>query len=559
MKTPTDTTLWTCGADLVVAQLEAQGVRHVFGIPGAKIDKVFDSLLDSSIQTIPVRHEANAAFMAAAVGRLTGNAGVALVTSGPGCSNLITGMATATSEGDPVVAIGGQVKRSDSAKQVHQSMDTVSMFRPITKYAVEVTDPAALSECLSNAFRHAEHGRGGGAFISLPQDIVDQPVTGKALSSKGRPVLGAAPDSMIDAVSEAIAGAKNPVILLGLMASQTENSEAIHELLTRSHIPVTSTYQAAGAVRQDHFSRFAGRVGLFNNQAGDRLLQQADLIVTIGYSPVEYEPAMWNSGNATLIHIDVIPAETDNRYLPDAELVGDIAATVRKLAARITAPLQLTPEAATILEDRQQQRKLLAMQGASLNQFALHPLRIVRAMQDIINSDVSLTVDMGSFHIWIARYLYSFRARQIMISNGQQTMGVALPWAIGAWLVDPQRKVVSVSGDGGFLQSSMELETAVRLKANILHIVWVDNAYNMVAMQEEKKYHRVSGVNFGPVDFKAYAEAFGAAGFAVTSAAELEPTLRKAMDVQGPAVVAVPVDYADNPLLMGQLHLSQLL
>ncbi|MEN4604756.1 acetolactate synthase AlsS [Pantoea agglomerans] len=559
MKTPTDTTLWTCGADLVVAQLEAQGVRHVFGIPGAKIDKVFDSLLDSSIQTIPVRHEANAAFMAAAVGRLTGNAGVALVTSGPGCSNLITGMATATSEGDPVVAIGGQVKRSDSAKQVHQSMDTVSMFRPITKYAVEVTDPAALSECLSNAFRHAEHGRGGGAFISLPQDIVDQPVTGKALSSKGRPVLGAAPDSMIDAVSEAIAGAKNPVILLGLMASQTENSEAIHELLTRSHIPVTSTYQAAGAVRQDHFSRFAGRVGLFNNQAGDRLLQQADLIVTIGYSPVEYEPAMWNSGNATLIHIDVIPAETDNRYLPDAELVGDIAATVRKLAARITAPLQLTLEAATILEDRQQQRKLLAMQGASLNQFALHPLRIVRAMQDIINSDVSLTVDMGSFHIWIARYLYSFRARQIMISNGQQTMGVALPWAIGAWLVEPQRKVVSVSGDGGFLQSSMELETAVRLKANILHIVWVDNAYNMVAMQEEKKYHRVSGVNFGPVDFKAYAEAFGAAGFAVTSAAELEPTLRKAMDVQGPAVVAVPVDYTDNPLLMGQLHLSQLL
>ena len=559
MKTPTDTTLWTCGADLVVAQLEAQGVRHVFGIPGAKIDKVFDSLLDSSIQTIPVRHEANAAFMAAAVGRLTGNAGVALVTSGPGCSNLITGMATATSEGDPVVAIGGQVKRSDSAKQVHQSMDTVSMFRPITKYAVEVTDPAALSECLSNAFRHAEHGRGGGAFISLPQDIVDQPVIGKALSSKGRPVLGAAPDSMIDAVSEAIAGAKNPVILLGLMASQTENSEAIHELLTRSHIPVTSTYQAAGAVRQDHFSRFAGRVGLFNNQAGDRLLQQADLIVTIGYSPVEYEPAMWNSGNATLIHIDVIPAETDNRYLPDAELVGDIAATVRKLAARITAPLQLTPEAATILEDRQQQRKLLAMQGASLNQFALHPLRIVRAMQDIINSDVSLTVDMGSFHIWIARYLYSFRARQIMISNGQQTMGVALPWAIGAWLVEPHRKVVSVSGDGGFLQSSMELETAVRLKANILHIVWVDNAYNMVAMQEEKKYHRVSGVNFGPVDFKAYAEAFGAAGFAVTSAAELEPTLRKAMDVQGPAVVAVPVDYTDNPLLMGQLHLSQLL
>ncbi|RTY58240.1 acetolactate synthase AlsS [Pantoea sp. YU22] len=559
MNTRKNNAQWNSGADLVVAQLEAQGVNHVFGIPGAKIDKVFDSLLDSPIQLIPVRHEANAAFMAAAVGRLTGNAGVALVTSGPGCSNLVTGMATATSEGDPVVAIGGAVKRSDSAKQVHQSMDTVSMFRPVTKFAVEVTESSALAECISNAFRHAENGRGGGSFISLPQDIVDQPVTGTPLQNKGRVTLGAAPDALIESVSREIARAKNPVILLGLMASQPENSAAIHELLTKSRIPVTSTYQAAGAVRQEHFSRFAGRIGLFNNQAGDRLLQQADLIITIGYSPVEYEPAMWNSGKARLVHIDVLPADTDNRYQPDAELVGDIAQTVRKIAARITSPLQLSDAAASILEDRQQQRQLLAMQGASLNQFALHPLRIVRAMQDIINNDVSLTVDMGSFHIWIARYLYSFRARQIMISNGQQTMGVALPWAIGAWLVDSSRKVVSVSGDGGFLQSSMELETAVRLKANILHIIWVDNAYNMVAIQEEKKYQRLSGVKFGPVDFKTYAEAFGAAGFAVNSAAELEPTLRQAMEVNGPAVVAVPVDYSDNPLLMGQLHLSQLL
>ncbi|ADU72149.1 acetolactate synthase AlsS [Pantoea sp. At-9b] len=552
-------TIWKSGADLVVAQLEAQGVSHVFGIPGAKIDRVFDSLVDSRIELIPVRHEANAAFMAAAVGRLTGNAGVALVTSGPGCSNLVTGMATATSEGDPVVALGGAVKRSDSAKQVHQSMDTVSMFRPVTKFSVEVTDSSALAECVSNAFRHAENGRGGGAFISLPQDIVNQPVSADLLVHKGRVTLGAAPDSLVDVVSREIVRAKNPVILLGLMASQPENSAAIHDLLNKSRIPVTSTYQAAGAVRQEHFSRFAGRIGLFNNQAGDRLLQQADLIITIGYSPVEYEPAMWNTGNAILVHIDVLPAETDNRYIPDAELIGDIAQTVRKVAARIEAPLQLSDASAAILEDRQQQRQLLAMQGASLNQFALHPLRIVRAMQDIINSDVSLTVDMGSFHIWIARYLYSFRARQIMISNGQQTMGVALPWAIGAWLVDTSRKVVSVSGDGGFLQSSMELETAVRLKANIVHIIWVDNAYNMVAMQEDKKYQRVSGVNFGPVDFRTYAEAFGAAGFSVNSAAELEPTLRRAMDVQGPAVVAIPVDYSDNPLLMGQLHLSQLL
>ncbi|EGT4351909.1 acetolactate synthase AlsS [Cronobacter sakazakii] len=550
---------WAHGADMVVGQLEAQGVKQVFGIPGAKIDKVFDSLLDSSIQIIPVRHEANAAFMAAAVGRITGKAGVALVTSGPGCSNLITGMATANSEGDPVVALGGAVKRADKARQVHQSMDTVAMFSPVTKYSVEVSSSDAIAEVVSNAFRVAEHGRPGSAFVSLPQDIVDQPAQGNILPAGNAPKLGPAPDACIDHVAGLIRNAKNPVILLGLMASQPENSRALHRLLEKSHIPVTSTYQAAGAVNQEHFTRFAGRVGLFNNQAGDRLLHLADLIICIGYSPVEYEPAMWNCGNATLVHIDVLPAYEESHYAPEIELVGDIAGTLEKLAGRIEQPLVLSDRASEILIDRQNQRELLARRGAQLNQFALHPLRIVRAMQDIINNDVTLTVDMGSFHIWIARYLYSFRARQVMISNGQQTMGVALPWAIGAWLVDPSRKLISVSGDGGFLQSSMELETAVRLKANVLHIIWVDNAYNMVAIQEEKKYQRLSGVSFGPVDFKVYAEAFGAAGFAVESAEALESTLRAAMDVDGPAVVAIPVDYSDNPLLMGQLHLSQIL
>ncbi|QLR43784.1 acetolactate synthase AlsS [Enterobacter sp. RHBSTW-00994] len=550
---------WAHGADLVVSQLEAQGVRQVFGIPGAKIDKVFDSLLDSSIRIIPVRHEANAAFMAAAVGRITGKAGVALVTSGPGCSNLITGMATANSEGDPVVALGGAVKRADKAKLVHQSMDTVSMFSPVTKYAVEVTSSEALAEVVSNAFRSAEQGRPGSAFVSLPQDVIDMPVSANTLPAAGTPQMGAAPDEAINKVAGMIARAKNPIILLGLMASQPENCAALSPLLEKSHIPVTSTYQAAGAVHQEHFSRFAGRVGLFNNQAGDRLLHLADLVICIGYSPVEYEPAMWNKGNATLVHIDVLPAYEERYYAPDLELIGDIASTLKKLTRRIENKLTLSPQANEILIDRQHQRDLLNRHGAQLNQFALHPLRIVRAMQDIVNNDVTLTVDMGSFHIWIARYLYSFRARQVMISNGQQTMGVALPWAIGAWLVNPERKVVSVSGDGGFLQSSMELETAVRLHANILHIIWVDNGYNMVAIQEEKKYQRLSGVTFGPMDFKRYAEAFGAKGFSVERTDMLEPTLRAAMDVDGPAVVAIPVDYRDNPLLMSQLHLSQLL
>ncbi len=557
MKNPEQNKEWKCGADLVVAQLEAQGVKHVFGIPGAKIDRVFDSLVDSSIITVPVRHEANAAFMATAVGRLTGKAGVALVTSGPGCSNLVTGVATANSEGDPMVALGGAVKRAHHLKQVHQTMDTVSIFKPVTKYSAEVTSPSAISEVLANGFRAAEFGRPGAAFISLPMDIVNEPAYGHALTVRP-PTLGSAPLSSIREVADALEKAKNPVLLLGLMASQPRNAEAIRRLLAKSKLPVTSTYQAAGVIDQEHFTRFAGRVGLFSNQAGDRLLQQADLVVTIGYSPVEYEPEKWSNGTAELVHIDVMPAEADSDYQPDVELIGDIADTVDLLTDLVPRAFELSTTSASILADRSEQRRLLAQKGQNLSQFAIHPLRLVRAMQDIVNSDVTLCVDMGSFHIWIARYLYSFRARQVLISNGQQTMGVALPWAIGAALVDPSRKVVSVSGDGGFMQSSMELETAVRLGINMLHIIWVDEAYNMVAIQEEKKYNRTSGIQFGPIDFKAYAEAFGAKGFAVTSSETLESTLRAAMDVQGPAVIAIPVDYSDNGLLMSQLNMSQI-
>ncbi|CQH52392.1 acetolactate synthase AlsS [Yersinia enterocolitica] len=550
---------WKSGADLVVNHLEQQGVKQVFGIPGAKIDRVFDSLEDSSINTIVVRHEANAAFMAAAVGRLTGKAGVALVTSGPGCANLVTGLATATSEGDPVVALGGAVKRSDSLKITHQSMDTVSIFRPVTKFSAEVTASVALGEVLGNAFRSAEFGRQGAAFVSLPQDILNKPITGQALVHQVCPQSGSAPLNEIIAVAKLLNQAINPILLLGLMASQPANAQAIRRLLHHSKIPVTSTYQAAGVVDQAHFDHFAGRVGLFNNQAGDKLLQQADLIITIGYSPVEYDPALWNNGQATLIHLDILPAEIDAAYQPQKELLGDIAATLEVLNQQIHSPVILTSQTQAILEDRCRQRRDLANRADKMSGFAIHPLRLVREMQDIVNNDVTLCVDMGSFHIWIARYLYSFRARQILMSNGQQTMGVALPWAIAAALVNPQQKVVSVSGDGGFMQSSMELETAVRLKSNLLHIIWVDNGYNMVEIQEQKKYHRSSGVSFGPIDFKMYAESFGAKGFAVESADELTVKLHQAMDTQGPAVIAIPVDYSDNYRLMEELNISQLL
>ncbi|OOE69676.1 acetolactate synthase large subunit [Salinivibrio sp. ML198] len=546
----TTKTQWDNGAQLIANHLEQQGVEYIFGIPGAKIDRLFDAVEDTNIKMIPIRHEANGAFMAGVVGRLTGKAGVTMVTSGPGCANLVTGLATATSEGDPLVALGGAVKRADQQKQTHQSLDTVSVFRSVTKYSAEVQASTAASEILANAFRSAESGRPGAAFVSLPMDILNEPVESDILAPTFPAQPGMADTRAISEAANKIKAAKNPVFLLGLQASRPENAAAIRTLLNRTQLPVLGTYQAAGTVDISYYQRFAGRVGLFNNQPGDLLLANADLIITIGFSPIEYDPELWNTQHTDIVHIDVEPAEIEHYYRPSVELVGQIEPTLKALTEQLDHHWLMPSTTVDVLEEVAHQRQAIRAYSHSHQEFALHPLHLIKVMQDVITPDTTLCLDMGSFHIWIARYLNCFRSRQLLVSNGQQTMGVALPWGIGASLLNPDRKVVSVSGDGGFMQSSMELETAVRLKCNLLHIIWVDNAYNMVEMQEVKKYQRFSGVKFGPIDFKAYAEAFGAKGFAVTRQEDLASQLKQAMDTEGPAVIAIPVDYSDNYKLM---------
>jgi acetolactate synthase-1/2/3 large subunit len=545
------------GADLLVKSLEAQGVEYIFGIPGAKVDKVFDTLLDSPIKTVVCRHEQNAAFIAGGIGRITGKAGVALVTSGPGCSNLVTGLATANSEGDPVVAIGGAVAVANSLKQVHQSMDTVRMFRPITKFSAEIDAPQAVSEVVANAFRIAESGRPGAAFISAPQDIMMGGADGEVLTPVAPNVLGPADTDAISAAAALINRAERPILLLGLLASQPRAARAIRALLAKTNVPVVCTYQGAGVVPRAHFDYFGGRVGLFHTQPADRLLDASDVVVTIGFNPVEYEPGLWNKGRKRhLIHIDIVAADVDNHYRPELELTGDIAATLGALTAQverhtISADVELLSE---IARERQQ----FAKHAAALNGVPIHPRRLVHELQRVLSDDMTLCLDMGSFHIWLARYLYSFRARQVLISNGQQTLGVGLPWAIAACLVRPSEKVISISGDGGFLFSAVELETAVRLKCNLVHLVWIDGAYDMVRFQEMAKYGRPSGIDFGPVDVVRFAEAFGAHGLRIDTPDEIAPTLKRALAMRGPVVVGIPVDYRDNHQLMEMVHPSVL-
>jgi acetolactate synthase-1/2/3 large subunit len=557
MSTPVKKPAVQSGAELLVKSLEAQGVEYVFGIPGAKVDKVFDTLLDSKIKTVVCRHEQNAAFIAAGIGRMTGKAGVALVTSGPGASNLVTGFATATSEGDPVVGIGGSVPVADRLKQLHQSMDTVDLFRPVTKFSAEIDSPSAISEVVANAFRAAESGRPGAAFISAPKDVMVGEATGDVLTPAAPVTLGAADTAAIGAAARLINKATNPVLFLGLLASEKQTAEAVHGFIAKTNMPIVSTYQSVGVVPREHFARFGGRVGLFRTQPGDRILDAADLVITVGYDPIEFEPALWNRGKKrNLIHIDVVPEDVDNDYRPEIELTGNIAATLRALTERITGSTSTT--SAELLQEVARERVAFAKLAVGLNGTPVHPARLVHELQTLLSDDMTLCLDMGSFHIWMARHLYSFRARQILMTNGQQTLGVGLPWAIAASLVRPSEKVISISGDGGFLFSAMELETAVRLKCNLVHLVWIDGFYNMVAIQEMAKYGRLSGVKLGPVDVVGFAEAFGAKGLKIERPEEISSTLKKALDMQGPVIIGIPVDYRDNHRLMETVHLEAL-
>lgn len=542
-----------CAADVIVRNLEAHGVDHVVGIPGAKIDRLFEALEDSPIRTIVARHEQNAVFMAGGIGRLTGKAGVTIATSGPGVSNLTTGLATATSEGDPVLAFGGAVGRADLLKLTHQSMDTVSMLRPVTKYSAEIGAPAATSEVVGHALRAAESPRAGGAFVSIPMDVLNAPADCAVMSTYQAPKLGAAPDDVIKEAAAALKKAKKPIILLGMLASEPENAEAIRAFMKKTNLPVVGSFQAAGAVSKDLLSRFGGRIGLFRNQYGDYLLDQADLIISIGYNPIEYDPCLWNKKTERpIINIDAVPAQLDNAFTPAIELVGSISLSVKKLTDEVGL-LEAASAMDSILESYRASKKAAFAKAKSTQQGMLHPLEVIKVMEGFVEQDITICLDMGSFHIWHARFLDVFRARQMLITNGQQTMGVALPWAMSASILNPAQKVISVSGDGSFMMSSMELETAVRLKSNIIHIIWVDQHYNMVRIQEEKKYGRDAAVAFGPIDFAAFARSFGAKGINVNSVDSFKAALREGMETQGPVVISVPVDYAENPDLMAPL------
>lgn len=548
------------GAELVVDCLVKQGVKYVFGIPGAKIDSVFDVLKDRGPELIVCRHEQNAAFMAAMVGRLTCKAGVCLVTSGPGASNLATGIVTANVENDPVVALAGAVPRADRLKRTHQSMDNAALFQPITKYSAEVVDPKNVPEVITNAFRAAESTQAGASVVSFPQDVLVDKTTVNALGPLETPKLGTASEEAINRAVEALSKAKMPVILAGMRANRFSVVDAVRSLLHKISFPVVETFQAAGLIPRDMEEHFFGRVGLFRNQPGDLVLDKADVILTIGYDSVEYDPKFWNkNGNRTIIHLDEVRADIDHYYQPSLELVGDIPSTVEQIKAKL-AGLSNDADSLKFLDTMRKRLDARDEPPKTTTGNRVHPLQLIHTLRHLISDDTTVACDVGSHYIWMARHFRTYEPKTLLFSNGMQTLGVALPWGMAASLVNHRAKTISMSGDGGFLFSAMELETAVRLKLPIVHIVWRDGTYDMVAFQQQMKYQRTSGVDFGTIDVVKYAESFGAKGLHVNSPNELESVLQEGLDYQdGPVVIDVPVDYSDNVALGQSLLPNQLM
>ncbi|TAL07705.1 MAG: acetolactate synthase large subunit [Chloroflexota bacterium] len=545
-------------AHLLVECLAAEGCKYVFSVPGEETMDVLDALAGTDrIRHVTTRHEQGAAFMADVHGRLTGRAAVAMATLGPGATNLVTGIADAYLDRAPMVAITGQASSDKLHKEAHQVVDIVRMFQPVTKWNTRVERVDAIPEIVRKAFRVATLEKPGPTHIELPENLAAMaPESGDRTQPipPGRTYFPEPTDDAIAHAANLLAGSHRPIILAGNGVLRRHGSEALRALAKGLHVPVAATFMGKGAIDdRSHLSLMA--VGL---QARDHVMagfDRADLVICVGYDLVEYAPSHWNpDGSKPIIHIDTQPAEIDTAYRPQVELVGAIDLTLERLLDAVL-PRGVGGRSASerhaakeIVVNADLRTALLADlvacesdQGFPIKpQRAIHELRRALGPHDIVVSDV------GAHKVWVSRLYQAYEPNTVIISNGFAAMGISVPGAIAAKLVHPDRKVVALCGDGGFLMNSQELETAKRIGTNIVVVVWRDDGYGLIDWKQRNEFGRPFGVEFGNPDFVAYAQSFGIAGFRPTSADDLYPTLKRALEVDGPALVEVPIDYREN-------------
>ena len=541
------------GAELLVRCLENEGVENIFGIPGEENIDMMDVLLDSKLRFITTRHEQGAAFMADVYGRLTGKAGVCLATLGPGATNLITGVADANMDRAPVVAIAGQVATTRMHKESHQHLDLVNLFKPISKYSAQIREPEIIPEIVRKAFKQAEAEKPGASFIDFPENIAKMVVDGKEPLKVQRATVPTPPSEKIAQAARIISQAKYPLVMAGngiIRAGAADQLVAFAETL---NIPVATTFMAKGVIPSSH-ALSLGAVGL---QAHDHVacgFDRADVIICVGYDMVEYHPYLWHPDKQRqIIHVDVTPAEVDEHYILAAGVIGNIGEALQRIGSE-ASPQQNTP-AANLRETIARELSEHANDSA----FPMKPQKIVWDLRQVLEPNDIVISDVGAHKMWMARMYQAEQPNTCIISNGFASMGIGVPGAIAAKLVFPDRTVLTVTGDAGFLMNSQEIETALRIGTPIVILVWNDSEYGLITWHQLRHFARPSHIDFKNPDLVKYAESFGAKGYRVEEAADLIPILKQAVADDTVVVIDCPVDYSENMKLtekLGQLVCS---
>jgi acetolactate synthase I/II/III large subunit len=529
------------GSDLLVAALENEGVDRIFGVPGEENLDVVESLRNSSIKLILTRHEQGAAFMAATYGRLTGKPGVCITTLGPGALNLTTGAAYALLGAMPMIMLTGQKGIMSSRQAKFQIVDVVSAFKPLTKLSLQIVSTSSIPTIVRDAFRIAMEERPGPVLLELPEDIAGEEGEDVAMVLQHPIEIPVAHRASLDRAAEMILKAKRPLIMLGAAASRPRSTAGIGGFVRRTKIPFFTTQMGKGTVPGGS-NLYMGTAALSERDYVHEAVDRADLIIAIGHDTIEKPPFIMGPKGPQVIHVSYTPANVERVYFPQCEVVGDVGPSLELLADRVEGRLH---HAGALLSLRESILSRI-MDRATEERWPPTPQRIVHDVRKVIPEDGIVALDNGMYKIWFARNYRTYVANTLLLDNALATMGAGLPSAMMAAMLYPERRVLAVCGDGGFMMNSQEMETAVRLKLNLVVLILEDSAYGMIRWKQAVDHFPDFGLTFGNPDFVKYAESYGAKGSKVESTDGLIPTLERAFKNGGVHLISVPIDYSEN-------------
>ena len=536
-------------SDLFIKALENEGVEYIFGIPGEENLDILNSIKDSKIQLIVTRHEQAAGFMAATYGRLTGKPGVCLSTLGPGATNFMTSAAYAQLGGMPLVMITGQ-KPIKNSKQGHfQIVDVVETMKPVTKFAKQIVNGNLIPSLVREAFRVAEDERPGAVLLELPEDVAEEDCYLEELFPTSKIRRPAAEDKAVAQAVEMIEQAKNPLILIGAGANRKVASKWIVEFIKKTKIPFFNTQMGKGIAPSVH-DQYLGTAALSDNDFVHCAISKADLIINIGHDVIEKPPFFMKHGGTKVVHVNYFPAKVDNVYFPQKQLIGDLGNSLWQLTETIKVQDSWDFEYFHKVQSDIQEH---IGEKADDTSFPLKPQRVVADTRKVMPEDGIVCLDNGMYKIWFARNYRCFDQNTLLLDNALATMGAGLPSAMAAKMVNPDKKVIAIAGDGGFMMNSQELETAIRLNLDLVMVIINDNAYGMIKWKQGDAGFDDYGLDLGNPDFVKYAESYGAKGHRVTTSDEYEKLLSQALEEGGVHVIEVPVDYSENEKLTKEL------